>query len=98
MNRRVNRSKPPPGLWLPKYVPSAFDSLDQPWKPGHLRSAYGAIRCHRFKPKDITDDIFLPKSWDTNSWGPMHPQHGVCQRGHRVLHRRHLMGQTFISE
>jgi Telomere resolvase len=44
---------------LPKYVSAAFGSLDQPWKPGHLRSAYGAICCHRFKPKNMTDDIFL---------------------------------------
>jgi hypothetical protein len=28
-------------------------------KPGYLRSAYGAICCHRFKPKNQTDDIFL---------------------------------------
>ena len=44
---------------LPKYVTAAFGSLDQPWKPGHLRSAYGTICCHRFKPKNMTDDIFL---------------------------------------
>jgi hypothetical protein len=37
--------------------PSAL--LINPWKPGHLRSAYGAICCHRFKPKNMTDDIFL---------------------------------------
>jgi hypothetical protein len=37
----------------------AFGSLDWPWKPRHLRSAYGAICCHRFKPKNMTDDIFL---------------------------------------
>ena len=41
------------------YVSAAFGSLDQPWKPGHLRSAYGAICCHRFKPRNMTDDIFL---------------------------------------
>ena len=28
-------------------------------KPGFLRSAYGAISCHKFKPKNMTDDIFL---------------------------------------
>jgi hypothetical protein len=38
---------------------AAFGSLDQPWKPGHLRSAYGAICCHKFKPRNQTDDIFL---------------------------------------
>jgi hypothetical protein len=26
--------------------------------------------CHRFKPKNMTDDIFLG-SWGTNSWGLM---------------------------
>jgi Telomere resolvase len=30
------------GPQLPKYVSAAFGSLDLPWKPGHLRSAYGA--------------------------------------------------------
>ena len=35
---------------LPKYVSAAFGSLDKPWKPGYLRSAYGAICCHLFKP------------------------------------------------
>src|SRR6201987_3152526 len=49
----------PPALELPKYVSAAFGSLDLPWNPGHLRSAYGAICCHRFKPKNTTDDIFL---------------------------------------
>jgi Telomere resolvase len=47
------------GPQLPKYVSAAFGSLDLPWKPGHLRSAYGAICCHKFKPKNQTDDIFL---------------------------------------
>jgi hypothetical protein len=36
---------------LPKYVSAAFGSLALPWKPGHLRSAYAAICCQRFKPK-----------------------------------------------
>ena len=35
---------------LPKYISHAFGSLDKPWKPGYLRSAYGAICCHLFKP------------------------------------------------
>ena len=47
---------------LPKYVSAAFGSLDQPWKPGYLRSAYGAMCCHRFNPKNMTDDIFLAQS------------------------------------
>jgi telomere resolvase len=42
-------------------VSAAFGSLDLPWKPGYLRSAYGAICCHKFKPKNITDD-YLPRS------------------------------------
>jgi Telomere resolvase len=42
-----------------QYVSAAFGSLDQPWKPGHLRSAYAAICCHRFKPRNMTEDIFL---------------------------------------
>ena len=50
------------GPQLPKYVSAAFGSLDLPWKPGHLRSAYGAICCHRFKPKNQADDIFLAQS------------------------------------
>jgi hypothetical protein len=49
-------STPPPAR---KYVSVAFGSLDQPWKPGHLRSAYGAMSCKMFKPKKMTDDIFL---------------------------------------
>jgi hypothetical protein len=44
---------------LPKYVSAAFGSLALPWKPGHLRSAYAAICCHRFKPKNMTEDIFI---------------------------------------
>jgi hypothetical protein len=56
----------------PKYVSTAFGSLDLPWKPGHLRSAYGAICCHMFKPKNITDDIFLAQILGPNSWGRTH--------------------------
>ena len=40
-------------------VKIAFGQGDLSWKPGHHRSAYGAICCHRFKPKNMTDDIFL---------------------------------------
>jgi len=47
------------GPQLPKYISAAFGSLDKPWKPGYLRSAYGTICCHKFKPKNQTDDIFL---------------------------------------
>jgi hypothetical protein len=47
------------GPQLPKYISAAFGSLDKHWKPGYLRSAYGAICCHKFKPGNQTDDIFL---------------------------------------
>ena len=53
-----------PGRWPGEiffsagYISHAFGSLDQPWEPGYLRSAYGAICCHRFKPPNQTDDIF----------------------------------------
>ena len=44
------------GPQLPSYV---FAPSTCPWKLGHLRSAYGAICCHRFKPENQTEDIFL---------------------------------------
>jgi len=44
---------------LPKYVSHAFGSLDKLWKPGHLRSACAAICCHRFRSKNMTEDIFI---------------------------------------
>jgi hypothetical protein len=37
---------------------------------GHLRSAYGAICCHRFKPKNIPDDIFLAQILGHKLLGP----------------------------
>jgi Telomere resolvase ResT/TelK catalytic domain len=55
---------------LPKYVSAAFGSLDKPWKPGHLRSAYAAICCHRFKPQNQTDDIFLAQILGHKLLGP----------------------------
>jgi Telomere resolvase len=58
------------GPQLPKYVSAAFGSLDTPWKPGHLRSAYGAICCHMFKPKNRTDDIFLAQILGHKLLGP----------------------------
>jgi len=58
------------GPQLPKYISSAFGSLDRPWKPGYLRSAYGAICCHRFKPKNQTDDIFLAQILGHKLLGP----------------------------
>jgi hypothetical protein len=61
------------GPQLPKYVSAAFGSLELPWKPGHLRSAYGAICCHKFKPKNITDDIFLAQILGHNSSGQTLP-------------------------
>jgi Telomere resolvase len=44
--------------------------MDLPWKPGHLRSAYGAICCHMFKPKNQTDDIFLAQILGHKLLGP----------------------------
>jgi len=58
------------GPQLPKYISHAFVSLNQPWKPGYLRSAYGAICCHRFKPKNQTDDIFLAQILGHKLLGP----------------------------
>jgi hypothetical protein len=55
---------------FPKYVSAAFGSLELPWKPGHLRSAYGAICCHKFKPKNQTDDIFLAQILGHKLLGP----------------------------
>ena len=40
-------------------VKLAFGQGNLFWKPGHLRSAYAGVCCHRFKPKNMTDDIFL---------------------------------------
>ena len=48
-------------------VKLAFGQGDLSWKPGHLRSASGAICCKRFKPQNMTDDLFLAKTWGTNS-------------------------------
>jgi hypothetical protein len=61
------------GPQLPKYVSAALGSLDLPWKPGHLRSAHGAICCHRFKPKISPTISSSPKSSVTNSSVTMHP-------------------------
>jgi hypothetical protein len=63
-------STPPPALELPKYISAAFGSLDKPWKPGYLRSAYGAICCHKFKPQNQTDDIFLAQILGHKLLGP----------------------------
>jgi Telomere resolvase len=35
-----------------------------------LRSAYGAICCHKFKPKNMTDDIFLAQILGHKLLGP----------------------------
>jgi hypothetical protein len=37
---------------------------------GYLRSAYGAICCHKFKPKNQTDDIFLAQILGHKLLGP----------------------------
>jgi telomere resolvase len=42
----------------------------EPWKPGYLRSAYAAICCHRFKPRNQTDDIFLAQILGHKLLGP----------------------------
>ena len=39
-------------------------------EPGYLRSAYGAICCHKFKPQDMTDDIFLAQILGHKLLGP----------------------------
>jgi hypothetical protein len=52
------------------FLSHAFGSLDQPWKPGYLRSAYEAICCHRFKPQNQTDDIFLAQILGHKLLGP----------------------------
>jgi Telomere resolvase len=51
-------------------VKLAFGQGDLSWKPGHLRSAYGAICCHKFKPKNMTDDIFLAQILGHKLLGP----------------------------
>jgi Telomere resolvase len=51
-------------------VKLAFGQGDLSWKPGHLRSAYGAICCHRFKPRNMTDDIFLAQILGHKLLGP----------------------------
>jgi Telomere resolvase len=51
-------------------VSAAFGSSTLPWKPGHLRSAYGALCCHKFKPKNQTDDIFLAQILGHKLLGP----------------------------
>jgi hypothetical protein len=40
-------------------VKVAFGQGNLRWKPGHLRSAYGAICCQLFKPQNMTEDISL---------------------------------------
>ena len=68
---------------LPKYVSHAFGSLDKLWKPGHLRSACAAICCHRFRSKNMTEDIFIAESSAITS-----------SRGSRFLRRPKL--QKFL--
>ena len=58
------------------YISHAFGSLDKPWKPGYLRSAYGAVCCHLFKPKNQTDDIFL--AWSLTAEQPLVTLHVRC--------------------
>ena len=58
-------------------VKLAFGQGDLSWKPNHLRSAYGAICCKRFKPQNMTDDIFLAQILGTNACRGLRP----CQSG-----------------
>jgi hypothetical protein len=51
-------------------VKTAFGQGNLRWKPGHLRSAYGAICCKLFKPKNMTDDIFLAQILGHKLLGP----------------------------
>jgi hypothetical protein len=56
---------------LHRICQAAFGSLDKPWwKPGYLRSAYGTVCCHKFKPKNQTDDIFLAQILGHKLLGP----------------------------
>ena len=61
---------PPPALSCPSTFPPLSVSLDKPWKPGYLRSAYGAICCHKFKPQHQTADIFLAQILGHKLLGP----------------------------
>jgi hypothetical protein len=51
-------------------VKLAFGQGDLSWKPSYLRNAYGAICRHRFKPKNMTDDIFLAQILGDELLGP----------------------------
>ena len=55
---------------LPVFLKLWDVAYDPPWKPGYLRSAYGAICCHRFKPQNMTDDIFLAQILGHKLLGP----------------------------
>jgi hypothetical protein len=55
----------------PKYVSAAFGSLERPWETRATSArAYGAICCHKFKPKNQTDDIFLAQILGHKLLGP----------------------------
>jgi hypothetical protein len=58
------------GPQLPKYVSAAFGSLDLPWKLGPPALRYAASCCHRFKPQNQTDDIFLSQILGHKLLGP----------------------------
>ena len=63
-------STPPPALSClstsrPPSVPST-----SPGNQCYLRSAYGAICCHKFKPRNQTDDIFLAQILGHKLLGP----------------------------
>jgi Telomere resolvase len=61
---------PPPAHNSPSTFPPPSAPSTSLGKPGHLRSAYGAICCHKFKPKNQTDDIFLAQILGHKLLGP----------------------------
>jgi hypothetical protein len=67
--RFVGRLGPPPASSYQSTSLTPSTRPDQPWKPG-LRSAYAAICCHKFKPKNMTDDIFLARVLGHKLLGP----------------------------
>ncbi len=69
-DRLLAVSEPPYAPILAMAAAQLFGSLDQPWKPGYLRSAYAAICYHRFKPPNQTDDIFLAQILGHKLLGP----------------------------
>jgi hypothetical protein len=55
---------------LPKYVSAAFGSLDLPLETRPPAQRLRRLCCHKFKPKNITDDIFLAQILGHKLLGP----------------------------